>query len=328
VAGRSATAAAESHVDLGPAVRAEPKVRADRGSAEGTGRRTRGARRIDQLAAGRSPAGLRVVEFPSPSRDRGEPDQSSKIERVVARLGGVVRPASEHAAASLGAERMLPVLPELRALLPGGGLRRGSTVAVCGPGPLEPGRSQLRKPGRQVKPEPGLERCSSSVLLALLAAASGAGSWCGVVGMPALSPTAAAEMGVVLDRLVFVPHPGTEWTTAVAALLDGLDIVVAAPPGPIAPAVAGRLAARARQRGSVFVPVGSWAGADLTIEAVADRWQGLGAGRGRLRARELTVRAHGRGAASAPREVTIRLPRPAVPAPELIDPDYLEDVAV
>jgi hypothetical protein len=168
------------------------------------------------------------------------------------------------------------------------------------------------------------------VVLALLAAASETGSWCGVVGMPALSPVAAAELGIALDRLVFVPHPGTEWTTAVAALLDGLDIVVAAPPGPIAPAVASRLVARARQRGSVLVPVGAWAGADLTIEAVADRWEGLGVGRGRLRSRELTVRARGRGAASAPREVTIRLPRPA---PESISAlpeveDFPEDVAV
>jgi hypothetical protein len=291
-------------------------------------------RRIDQIAAGRSPAGLRVVEFPPASRDLGEaaPESgagSSKIERVVARLGGVVRPASEHAAASLGAERMLPVLPELRALLPGGGLRRGSTIAVCGPGSGSLPFRGRRNPGVD---SPG----SSSVLLALLAAASEAGSWCGVVGMPALSPIAAAEVGVALDRLVFIPHPGTEWTTAVAALLDGLDIVVAAVPhsvpGSIAPAVASRLAARARQRGSVLIPVGAWTGADLTIEAVADRWEGLGVGRGRLRARELTVRALGRGAASAPREVTIRLPRPAVPAvPAVSGPErheFPEDVAV
>jgi hypothetical protein len=195
-------------------------------------------------------------------------------------LMGVVRPASEHAPAAVGSERVLPVPGELRALLPAGGLRRGATIAVR----------------------------STSVLLALLSAASRGGSWCGVVGMPALNPVAAAEMGIALDRLALVPHPGTEWTTAVAALLDGLDIVVAAPLGSIAPAVAGRLAARARQRGSVFMPAGAWAGADLTVEAVAARWEGLGAGRGRLRARQLTIRARGRGAASAPRQVTVWLP--------------------
>ncbi|GGM80485.1 hypothetical protein GCM10007977_097450 [Dactylosporangium sucinum] len=214
----------------------------------------------------------------------GQPRTPRRIDRLAvvraAGLSGVVRPASEHAAEVGTATRTLPVLSGLRALLPGGGLRRGATIAVH----------------------------TSSVLLALLAAASQAGSWCAVVGLPALSPVAAAEMGIALDRLALVPYPGTEWTTAVAALLDGLDIVVAAPPGPIAPAVAGRLAARARQRGSVLMPAGPWAGADLTVAPVRGAWDGLGAGRGRLRCREMTIQARGRGAAAAPREVTLWLP--------------------
>ncbi|WP_433619424.1 hypothetical protein ACQP2P_37795 [Dactylosporangium sp. CA-139114] len=207
-------------------------------------------------------------------------------------LGGVVRTAGERDAGILAGAKTLPVLAGLRDLLPGGGLRRGATVAVH----------------------------TSSVLLALLAAASKNGSWCAVVGLPALSPVAAAEMGIALERLALVPHPGTEWTTIVAALLDGFDIVVAAPPGPIAPVVASRLAARARQRGSVLMPAGSWAGADLVLAPIRRAWAGLGAGRGRLRARELTIQARGRGSAAAPREVTLRLPEisgvlPAVAGP-------------
>ncbi|GAA0732390.1 hypothetical protein Drose_29530 [Dactylosporangium roseum] len=220
-------------------------------------------RRIDRLAglvADALPPGLQVVR--------------------AAGLSGVVRPASEHTTEIVGATRMLPVLSELRGLLPGGGLRRGATIAVH----------------------------TSSVLLALLVAASKAGSWCAVVGLPALSPIAAAEMGIALDRLALVPDPGTEWTTTVAALLDGLDIVVAAPPGSIAPSVTGRLAARARQRGSVLMSAGTWAGADLTVAPVRGAWDGLGAGRGRLRCREMTIQASGRGAAAAPREVTLWLP--------------------
>jgi hypothetical protein len=160
---------------------------------------------------------------------------------------------------------------------------------------------------------------STSALLALLAAASQAGSWCAVVGMPQLNPVAAAELGIVLERLAFVPYPGTHWTAAVAALLDGFDLVVAAPPGPIAASVASRLAARARQRGSVLLPAGplsaTWTGADLIVEAVRGEWCGLGAGRGRLRARQLTVRAWGRGSASAPRETTAMLPAASGPLP-------------
>jgi len=71
-------------------------------------------------------------------------------------------------------------------------------------------------------------------MIGLLAAASQAGSWCAVVGMPSLSAVAAAEAGVVLDRLALVPYPGPEWSTVVAALLDGIDVVVTAPPGPVA----------------------------------------------------------------------------------------------
>jgi hypothetical protein len=198
-------------------------------------------------------------------------------------LAGLVRPASRPAGeAGAGGDRVLPVLPELRHLLPGGGLRRGSTVAVT----------------------PG----ATSVLLALLAAASGAGSWCAVVGLPTLSPAAAAELGIALDRLALVPHPGPEWPSVVAALLDGVDIVVAAPPGPVVAGVSGRLAARARQRGSVLVPYARWSGADVVLESPGGSWHGLGQGRGRLMRREMTISARGRGAASRPRGITVWLP--------------------
>lgn len=199
-------------------------------------------------------------------------------------LSGLVRPASAHAveAAGTGGERVLPVLPELRPLLPAGGLRRGSTIAVT--------------PGH------------TSVLLALLVAASAAGSWCAVVGLPSLGTVAAAELGIAMDRLALVPHPGPEWPAVVGALLDGLDLVVAAPPGPVAAGVAGRLAARARQRGSVLVPYATWAGADVVLDSPGGGWEGIDRGHGRLRRRYLTISAHGRGAAARPREVTVWLP--------------------
>ena len=41
---------------------------------------------------------------------------------------------------------------------------------------------------------------ATSILLALLAGASAAGSWCAVVGMPSLGLVAAAELGIALDR--------------------------------------------------------------------------------------------------------------------------------
>jgi hypothetical protein len=216
----------------------------------------------------------------------------------VAGLTGAVRRASDLAdsVAGGGPDRLVPVSPELRPLLPGGGLRRGSTVAVT----------------------PG----ASSLVLALLAGASAAGAWSAVVGMPGLGLLAAAQAGVELERLALVPDPGPEWTVVVAALLDGVDVVVVAPPGPVPARVASRLAARARQRGSVLLPYGGWEGAALTLTAESGQWEGLGAGRGRLRCRELIITARGRGAAGRPRRVRVRLPDrhgrlAATPAPSV-----------
>jgi hypothetical protein len=233
---------------------------------------------------------------------KAAPEATERSERrdtvfKTAALAGAVRRASDHAPGKLGSERLLPVLPELRELLPGRGLRRGATVAIAtttGPETARPVRSTG----------------ATSLLFALLAAASGAGSWCAVVGVPALGVVAAAEAGIALDRLALVPNPGPDWTTVVAALLDGVDIVVAAPPGPIAPSVAARLAARARQRGSVLMSYGQWDGADITFDAVRGVWHGLEQGRGRLRCRQVTVVARGRGAAAAPKRTEIWWPSP------------------
>lgn len=160
---------------------------------------------------------------------------------------------------------------------------------------------------------------STSLLLALLAAASSAGSWCAVVGVPTLGALAAAESGIVLDRLALVPDPGPEWPTVVAALIDGVDVVVVAVPGQVSPSITSRLVARARQRGCVLVPYGRWDGADVTLQVTRGYWEGLGAGHGRLRRREVTVVARGRGTASRPKEITMWMP--GLSAAPLHDPE-------
>lgn len=197
-----------------------------------------------------------------------------------------VRRASElaDAMAAGGVDQLLPVVPELSALLPAGGLRRGSVVAVT----------------------PGVR----SLVLALLAGASASGAWAAVVGMPRLGLLAAAEAGVALERLALVPYPGPEWPAVVAALLDGVDVVVVAPPDPVSGRLASRLAARARQRGGVLLPYGRWESAELVLEAERGVWEGLGDGHGRLRCRELTITAQGRGAAARLKRVRVRLPGP------------------
>jgi hypothetical protein len=160
-----------------------------------------------------------------------------------------------------------------------------------------------------------------------------------VVGVPDLGLLAAAEFGVAVHRLALVPRPGDEFPSVVAALLDGVDLVAAAPPGDaertgavaraggtgrasrageggppaaaggkIEPRVARRLSARARQRGSVFLPLGPWPGVDAELSCVDGRWSGLGHGHGYLRQREVLVLCRGRGAAARPARARVRLP--------------------
>jgi len=270
--------------------------------------------------------------------------RATDLAGLLAAAGSAVPADSVTSASSLAAggdtTRMLPVTAALRPLLPGGGLRRGSTVTIArahqatgGDGP--PSGATLRAAATRAAAarsasshplRPGAPRLTplrsataaqvpqsarwggTSLMLALLAEASRAGSWCAIVGMPELGVAAAAELGIALERLALVPQPGTKWQEVVAALLDGFDLVVVAVREPVTPQAAGRLSARARQRGSVLLPMGPWDSADLVLEPVGAVWQGLGPGHGRLKCRHLTIAARGRGAAARPREVDVWLP--------------------
>jgi hypothetical protein len=193
---------------------------------------------------------------------------------------GAVGVASDLATTPDDRARMLPVHPAVAGLLPRGGLRRGGTVAVLG---------------------------STSLLFALLARATETGSWAAVVGMSNLGLKAAAELGVAVERLALVRHPGADLPRVVAALLDGMDIV-AVDPARLTDSQIRRLSARARHRGAVLVSTGPWPGADLELTRETASWSGLGKGHGRLTAREVRVVARGRGAAARPAETWLHLP--------------------
>ena len=76
----------------------------------------------------------------------------------------------------------------------------------------------------------------------------------------------------------------------VAALLDGVALVIADPPPQLRAADARRLVARARERAAMLVVTGPWsAEAALRLHAEGSAWPGLGAGSGALGA--ATVRA-------------------------------------
>jgi hypothetical protein len=207
------------------------------------------------------------------------------LRRVEDRSGEVRSPA---APAPEPDGRVLPVAAPLARLLPGGGLRRGTTVAL----PSAP--------------------AATSLLLALLADASAGGAWAAVVGRPGLGLLAAAEAGVRLERLALVPEPGADLMAVTVALLDGMDVVAVAGAerAGVRAADRQRLAARARQRGAVLLALGSWPGADLELSCADARWHGLGAGAGRLGARRVRLRLHGRGITPAGRSAGLLLPAP------------------
>ena len=192
-------------------------------------------------------------------------------------------------------ERALPVLPALEPLLANRGLQRGATVQVAG--------------------GPG----ATTLALAVLAGPTRAGSWAACVGLPELGWAAAAQVGVVLDRIVVVRPDDRSWTTVLAALVDAFDVVVCGPAHVPTPTEVRRITARARERGAVLMAVGgpaglharrAWPGADVRMSVTAGDWSGPGQGWGHLQTRRVTVSVEGRRGMDRPRRADLWLPGP------------------
>ncbi|WP_158864224.1 hypothetical protein [Leifsonia sp. AG29] len=179
--------------------------------------------------------------------------------------------------------RSLETHPALRPLLPGGALKAGAAYTVLG---------------------------STTLLMALLAGPSAAGAWCGVVGMPDFGAEAAGRFGVDLERLVLVPHPGEQWLTVTAAVVDVLSVVIVAPPSRATDGDVARLSARLRQRESVLIATAPWPQAEATLSVARSGWEGLGAGHGHLASRRVTVESVPRGGAGPRRRAELWLPGP------------------
>ena len=190
----------------------------------------------------------------------------------------------------LAEQQVLPVTTAFEDLLPDAGLRRGTVTRIKGPG-------------------------ATSLALALLAGCTTEGSWVAAIGLEGLGLEAAGEVGLALERLLLVDVPTPDqWSTAVAAALDGMDAVLVELPRSQArgsrESEVRRLQSRLRDRGAVVVLVGA-SGAfqpDVVFSTSAPSWQGLGAGWGHLRSRCIPVEVTGRRAASRPRTGRLWLP--------------------
>lgn len=196
----------------------------------------------------------------------------TRDERARARLRATAARVAPTVAAR---DRLLTVPGPLGAILPAGGLRRGSTVALEGP----PGAG------------------STTVAFALVAAATSAGEWAAVVDPDGTwGARASADAGVALERCAVVRGVAPDrWATVVAALLDGITLVVATVPPALRAGDARRLTARARERAAVLVAFGRWPGeATLRLQARGGAWHGLALGDGLLEERALQVQVDGK----------------------------------
>jgi len=208
--------------------------------------------------------------------------------------------------------QVLPVAEPLAAVLPRGGVARGSVVSVVGQG-------------------------ATSLLFTLLAGPEA--PWSALVGMPGVGLLAAAEFGVDLDRVVVIPEPGPDVLQVLSILIDGVDMIAVALPAGARPGPSRQrvLTGRLRQHGAVLLVMGPWPGADLVMTARSVGWTGLGQGHGRLRDRELVVEVSGRGAAAGRRNTaalllrsdrtSIEVARSQSPVPVVAEPGTFEPVA-
>jgi hypothetical protein len=234
---------------------------------------------------------LRVDALDAPEEvATGNTGTADVMRELQARIRGMQRTTLD--------TRALPTHPALGELLPGGALAAGGVYAVDN---------------------------STTLALGLLQGPSAAGSWCAVVGVPDLGVEAAAGLGLDLERLVLVPHPGEQWLSVVSALVDVVSVVLVKPPtrdgrARLDDAAASRLASRLRQREAVLVSLGngtardgsgeSWPRTDARLSVTASTWAGIGAGFGHLTARQVTVSSASRSWAGRAKSRRLWLPGP------------------
>jgi hypothetical protein len=217
-----------------------------------------------------------------PRRDLPGRDLPRRDDEARAHLHEVARGA---APLVLARDRSVPVGEGLAELVPDGVLVRGTVLRVTG----------------------RVGAGATSTGFELAAAVTALGEWVAAVDLDGtLGPLAAVEAGIVPERFAVVRRvPPARWATVVAALLDGVSLVLAEVPRGVKLGDARRLEARAREREAVLVAVetagAAWPGnAACTLHAAASTWAAADDSRlaGILADRRLRVEVEGRGAAA------------------------------
>ena len=173
----------------------------------------------------------------------------------------------------------LPVAKALQPIIPDGVLVRGRTV-LCG------------------------GDAAMSTALLLVSAATQAGSWLAIVGVSDFGLMSACEQGVALQRTVLVTPTSNkkDWTSTVAAVADGFDVMMLEVPREVSESDARRIQTRIQARRNVLVLVETSRHAtrrsvfqpDVVLHTMTTKWDGIEHGAGYVQGRLIDVTVSGR----------------------------------
>ena len=173
----------------------------------------------------------------------------------------------------------LPVAKALQPIIPDGVLVRGRTVLCSGDAAM-------------------------STALLMASAPTQAGSWLAVVGVSDFGLVSACEQGVALQRTVLVTPTSNkkDWTSTVAAIADGFDVVMLEVPREVSESDARRIQTRIQARRNVLVLVETSRHAtrrsvfqpDVVLHTMTTKWDGIEHGAGYVQGRLIDVTVSGR----------------------------------
>ena len=173
----------------------------------------------------------------------------------------------------------LPVAKALQPIIPDSVLVRGRTVLCSGDAAM-------------------------STALLLVSAATQAGSWLAIVGVSDFGVMSACEQGVALQRTVLVTPTANkkDWTSTVAAVADGFDVMMLEVPREVSESDARRIQTRIQARRNVLVLVEtsrhttprSVFQPDVVLHTATTSWHGIEHGAGYVQGRHIDVTVSGR----------------------------------
>ena len=173
----------------------------------------------------------------------------------------------------------LPIAKALQPIIPDGVLVRGRTVLCSGDAAM-------------------------STALLLVSAATQAGSWLAIVGVSDFGLMSACEQGVALQRTVLVTPTSNkkDWTSTVAAVADGFDVMMLEVPREVSESDARRIQTRIQARRNVLVLVEtsrhvtprSVFQPDVVLHTATTSWHGIEHGAGYVQGRHIDVTVSGR----------------------------------